>query len=155
MSSDNEITVTYAINPNLFFYKTLSSSDLLRLSSIENDLVQYQQEHSHVGNNYSPKLGDLVAVMDTERNKWIRAEIDWIYPSDDVIVWAIDYGEPLLVAQKLIQPVNDDRLMQRLGVEIYTGGIDNCFPAKMVSTVQFRQSVKFTSDQQVSQNSFS
>lgn len=140
MSSDNEITVTYAINPNLFFYKTLSTSDLLRLSCIENDLVEYQKEHLHVSGEYSPKLGDLVAVLDTERNKWIRAEVDWIYPSKDVIVWAIDYGEPLLVAQKLILPVNDNDLMRRLGVEIYTAGIDNCFPAKMVSTLYFTQS---------------
>lgn len=135
MSGDSEITITYFINPNLFFYKKLSSSDLLRLRSIENDLVKYREEHPHAGQNYSPETGNLVAVLDSERNKWFRAQIDWIYSSNNVLVWAIDYGEPLVVTRNSILPVKDETLMKRIGVKIYTGGIDNCFPAKMVCKV--------------------
>lgn len=143
-SSSRPIVITHVINPHLFWYKHCNDSNRF-VDEIENDLKKYVSEHGEqmcaARTNANFECGMFVAA--NMRNKWIRAEIDVydddLIETDEVIVWATDYGIPLRVTISSIVILNKalQEKCQQMPSTILKGGISNIYPGKSRLNVNF------------------
>lgn len=133
MEAELLVTITHFINPHLFWFKTVESDRAEHvhvLKSIEDTLDQLFKNKPLCDNQLRPQIGDKVAVNFIAWNKYIRAEIlqKAEFQQEEYIVWAIDYGFPLLTKKDYLRylPTN---LSNNLG-HIQMGGISGIYPAE-------------------------
>ncbi|XP_065362954.1 putative ATP-dependent RNA helicase SoYb [Calliphora vicina] len=132
MESDHRITVTHFINPHLFWYKAIGAPDeqFHVLSVFEQTLVELYKNKPSCDNFLRPEIGDKVACNFIAWNKYIRAEIlqKAEFQQEEYIVWAIDYGFPLLTKKEHLRNLPSN-LQLDIG-HIQIGGIENIYPAE-------------------------
>lgn len=94
------ITITYYVNPNLFWFKY--EDNLLleeKRKKLENEVQRYAEGMSNKKHNftYSPLIGELVIVRHCSGSvdKWVRARVDHeikYRSGTEFILWTVDYG---------------------------------------------------------------
>lgn len=129
------IKITHVINPHLFFFKVQNQIDS-EVHYIERELkkfvVKYRDEKCATNNDSEYFVGDFVALYVVSQNKWIRAEIDVVdEDKSEIIVWATDYGFPLITPLNLVILLNDEltNLCHATKPKIFKGGMSDILPA--------------------------
>lgn len=85
------------------------------------------------------RIGEIVAVLIVEWEKWVRARIE--LESNDgqqFLLWTIDYGLPVVASSKIIVALPDKLANDPLEV-VFLGGIGNCVPSDMQYDVNERR----------------
>lgn len=76
-------------------------------------------------------IGDVVAVLMLDMNKWIRGLIKAKDETDLFYVWAVDYGVPLVSTRMQICKLSLIYVKMNAKFQrIHLGGLVNCVPAK-------------------------
>lgn len=80
-------------------------------------------------NKPGSQVGDIVAVFIPTWDKWIRGQVERDDVDGNVLVWAIDYGLPVLSKRKRIMPLSMELANDPLRV-VFVGGVVNSVPSK-------------------------
>uniref|UniRef100_A0A1I8NZG2 RNA helicase n=1 Tax=Stomoxys calcitrans TaxID=35570 RepID=A0A1I8NZG2_STOCA len=129
--SDHSVTVTHFINPHLFWYRKIGGPDdkFHVLTLLEERLHELYKNKPPTEARCRPAVGDKVAVHYVVWNKFIRAEIlqKAEFQKEEYIVWAMDYGFPLLTKKEYLRNL-PDILTKSIGL-IHCGGVSKIQPA--------------------------
>ncbi|XP_061388957.1 uncharacterized protein LOC133324087 [Musca vetustissima] len=129
-NGDHTVAITHFINPHLFWYRKIGGPDdnFHALSTME-ERLQILYRGKPATDRCRLVVGDIVAVNFVVWNKYIRAEILQIaeLQQEEYIVWAIDYGFPLLTKRQHLRYL-PEALANRIG-HVYRGGVANIQPA--------------------------
>ncbi|XP_073832020.1 uncharacterized protein [Musca autumnalis] len=130
-TGDHTVAITHFINPHLFWYRKIGGPDdnFHVLSLLEEKLQSQYRGKPCLDHISRLDVGDIVAVHFVVWNRYIRAEI--LQKADlqqaEFIVWAIDYGFPLLTKKEHVRYL-PEALTGRIDI-IHRGGVANIQPA--------------------------
>lgn len=126
------IVITHIENPQSFWYRRESPvpENVNILKRVEKDIIEAVSNYKQCKN---PKfdVGDIVAIFVKQYDKWIRAKVQEMQ-KENVLVWALDYGEPISVQAGALIPLKGTNVPDSNGVGINKGGLCKCQPAKRV-----------------------
>ncbi|XP_058976199.1 putative ATP-dependent RNA helicase TDRD12 [Musca domestica] len=129
-NSEHTVAVTHFINPHLFWYRKIGGpDDNFHILTLLEERLQTLYRCKPAIDRCRLDVGDIVAVNFVVWNKYIRAEIlqKGELQQEEYIVWAIDYGFPLLSKREHLRYL-PEALANRIG-HIYRGGVANIQPA--------------------------
>lgn len=130
------IEITHFINPHLFWfkYKEQDPSFQEKIKSLETRLAN----NIPVKHPERIKTNDVVALNWISKNKWIRVYVN-ARENAKLIVWAIDYGIPIITTFDLIAKLDSDLRRECLETEssVSMGGVYGILPTKMGLGVSF------------------
>lgn len=136
---DDAIRITYFINPHMFWYKPESAYvHNLEDKRFQLKIDEYCEQHFRRAASdryYDGYPGEVVAVLDFDRNKWCRCIVDEI--SEDrngekrYQLWAIDDGAPIQSSSRYINPL-PDHLISEATTKVKRGSIKNVLPSDCV-----------------------
>lgn len=139
------IQITHFKNPHTFWFKYLQSNNDEQVQRIEYELREsipcpIDKQNCHIG--------EIIAIRWIERGKWIRACIDQIDSEhEEVIVWAIDYGEPIRapIAQTSSIEAEIKELCKTTKSSVCVGGVYGIMPQtkRSVSIQIIRRVISF------------
>lgn len=78
-----------------------------------------------------PVIGDVVAVLNTNWQKWVRGEIKFKDENGLFYVWAVDYGVPMISNPRHVMKMTPEFSKFSHVKRIYLGGIINCVPSEL------------------------
>lgn len=141
INSSEIIEITHVINPHLFWfkYKDIQNADVEKIElALKNHVAKFGDAmlaRNNADDEY--KCADYVAVYMESKDKWIRGEIDAKITTDEIIVWAIDYGIPLKKSIDWIVLLSEElkNLCRTTEPAIIKGGIAKIWPATHRITV--------------------
>uniref|UniRef100_A0A1Q3EW10 RNA helicase n=1 Tax=Culex tarsalis TaxID=7177 RepID=A0A1Q3EW10_CULTA len=136
---DEAIRITHYINPHMFWYKPESAYvHNLEEKRFQLKIDEYCQQHFRRASSdsyYDGFPGEVVAVLDFDRNKWCRCVVDEIIEDGNrekrYILWAIDDGAPIQSSSRFINPLPDD-LTSEATIKVKRGSIKNVLPSECV-----------------------
>lgn len=136
---DDAIRITYFINPHMFWYKPESAYvHNLEEKRFQLKIDEYCEQHFRRANSdryYDGYPGEVVAVLDFERNKWCRCIVDEINEDRNgekrYHLWAIDDGAPIQSSSRYINPL-PDHLISEATTKVKRGSIKNVLPSECV-----------------------
>lgn len=136
---DDAIRITHFINPHMFWYKPEAAYvHNLEEKRYQLKIDEYCEQHFRRANSdryYDGYPGEVVAVLDFDRNKWCRCVLDEI--SEDrngekrYHLWAIDDGVPIQSSTRYINPL-PDHLISEATSKVKRGSIKNVLPSECV-----------------------
>lgn len=129
------IKFTHIVNPHLFWFTYKNQPN--ESAKIEDAIALYVKQNGDDVkgvNNRNCHLERVVAVYSLSMKKWIRAEIDVTGETpctDDLIVWATDYGIPIKTSLDLVAVLSTElsKLCMETPSAVYKGGIFGIMPA--------------------------
>ncbi|XP_055316972.1 putative uncharacterized protein DDB_G0286901 [Sitodiplosis mosellana] len=127
------IKITHFVNPHKFFFKRLEDEGFdkqleemeVKIKGSVNKRMQPPDGPEDI------QIGDLVAVLMPDFNKWIRGVIKAKDETGLVYVWAVDYGVPLVSNSTQICKL--PAIYAKMNVKfqrVHLGGLVNCVPAE-------------------------
>lgn len=136
---DDAIRITHYINPHMFWYKPESAYvHNMEEKRFQLNIDEYCEQHFHRDSSdsyYEGFPGEVVAVLDFDRNKWCRCIVDEIIEDGNrdkrYILWAIDDGAPIQSSSRYINPLPDE-LTSEATIKVKRGSIKNVIPSEFV-----------------------
>nr|XP_014101558.1 putative ATP-dependent RNA helicase TDRD12 [Bactrocera oleae] len=134
---DKHVSVTHFINPQLFWFHSISVPNPAyhEIKELEEQLEQYYQTHQPWTQAiHKPAVDMLVAVKFLSWHKMIRARVEHIAnfskntQGGEYIMWAIDYGFPFQTKSEQIFRLPDK--LSRPVAHIQRGGLAYLTPAE-------------------------
>lgn len=130
------IEITHFVNPHLFWfkYKKQDLSFQEKIKSFETRLAN----NIPVKHPERIKTDDVIALNWISKNKWIRVNV-LARENPKLIVWAIDYGIPIITTFDLIAKLDSDLERECRATEspVSMGGVYGILPARMGLGVSF------------------
>lgn len=141
VSKRKPITITYIVNPQLFWFQFKQNQD----EELLNTSTSFQKQiDAYVENYLSNELpddeepihnGNVVLVLHEDWKKWIRAKIESIENCADenspTKIWAMDYGRVIESSLAVTIPLNDTTLAGYPVKNLHIGGLSDVAPAEM------------------------
>lgn len=140
-SKRKQITITYIVNPQLFWFKFNENNNEESFNthtSFQEKIDAYVENYltNELADDEEPiKNGSVVLVLCEEKKKWIRARIESFENAADekspTKIWAIDYGQVMESSLAITIPLNDTTLASYPVKNLHIGGLSDVVPAEL------------------------
>lgn len=135
----NAIRITHFINPHVFWYKPVSAYvhnlDERRFQLAVDEYCETNFRPSNGEREYDVLPGEMVAVLDFDRNKWCRCVVDGVLEEDNgqkrYILWAIDDGVPLQSSSRYVNPL-PEKFLSEMTTKVKRGAVKNLLPSEYI-----------------------